>query len=72
MHWELLEENSGVFYSDMLDEYFIADDTSAAPEEVNRIIRSHKLLQPKYVEEDEDDCSVHGEHKDTSAGNYVT
>ncbi|EFX76843.1 hypothetical protein DAPPUDRAFT_106759 [Daphnia pulex] len=68
MHWELLEENSGVFYSDMLDEYFIADDTSIAPGEVKRIIRSHSLLQPKYVEEDEDAyCSVQGEHEDTSA-----
>jgi hypothetical protein len=72
MHWEQLEENSGVFYSDMLDEYFIADDTSAAPEEVQRIIRAHKLLQPNDVEEDEDDCSVLGQHEETSAGDYVT
>ncbi|EFX76836.1 hypothetical protein DAPPUDRAFT_322072 [Daphnia pulex] len=36
--------------------------------EVKRIIRSHSLLQPKYVEEDEDACSVQGEHEDTSAG----
>ena len=72
MHWEQLEENSGVFYSDMLDEYFIADYTSAAPEEVQRIIRAHKLLQPNDVEEDEDDCSLLWQHEDTFAGNHVT
>ena len=72
MHWELLEENSGVFYSDLLDEYFITVDASIAPEEVNRIIRSHALLLPKDVEEDEDACSVLGQHEDTFAGNYVT
>ena len=47
MHWELLEENSGDFYSDLLNEYFIAVDASIAPEEVNRIIRSHAFFNQK-------------------------
>jgi hypothetical protein len=58
MHWNLLEENSGFVYSDSLDEYFIVVDASTSPEEVNRIIRAHSLLQPNDVEEDEDDCSL--------------
>lgn len=72
MHCELSEENSGVFYSDQLDEYFIDVNTSTAPEEVNRIIRTRSLLQPSDGEKDDDACSVVGEQEDTSAGNCFT
>jgi hypothetical protein len=27
MHWELLSEHAGVFFSDLLDEYFVAQDS---------------------------------------------
>ena len=43
MHWELLSEHAGVFFSDFLVEYFVAQDSSATSEEINLIIRSHAL-----------------------------
>jgi hypothetical protein len=43
MHWELLSEHAGVFFSDLLDEYFVAQDSSATSEKINLIIRSHAL-----------------------------
>lgn len=63
MHWTLLKEHAGVFFSDLLEEYFVAQDSSTTSEEINLIIRCH-TLQREELEELVDMSSVLGENVD--------